>query len=284
MPNRIGDIRKRSPRSRRNLMQVLLTQVNSKLFEPLNQANDNIGLPRNVQNRFTVKAGRQEKNMGETQRAKARELARKHLAKGDALGWFEVLYAQANGDASAIPWADLTPNPNLVDWLDGANIRGMGQKAIKIGCGLGDDAEELALRGFDTTAFDISQTAISWCRRRHPHSLVTYLTADVFDATPEWQSAFSLVVESYTLQVLTPDLRRDAIRCIADFVAPGGTLLIITRGREATDPEGKMPWPLTKEELALFRDSGMKKVSFEDYVDNEAPPVRRFRAVYRRET
>lgn len=133
--------------------------------------------------------------MGEAKRATARELARKHLAAGDTLGWFEALYARANGDASIIPWADLTPNPNLVDWLDAGYVGGLGRNALKIGCGLGDDAEELALRGFDTTAFDISRTAISWCRRRHPHSPVTYVAADLLDTPPEWKGAFYLNME-----------------------------------------------------------------------------------------
>jgi len=220
--------------------------------------------------------------MDEKHRIIAREIAHKHLAAGDALGWFEVLYAQADGDSSIIPWANLIPNPNLVDWLDATHIHGRGHKTLKVGCGLGDDAEELARRGFDTTAFDISQTAISWCRRRHPNSSVTYQAADLFDAPPEWQGAFFLVVESYTLQVLPLDLRRKAIRYIADFLAPDGSLLVIARGREPIDPEGKMPWPLTRVELTTFSDSGLKEVSFEDYIDDEDPPVRRFRAVYRR--
>jgi SAM-dependent methyltransferase len=179
----------------------------------------------------------------ETARVTAREIAHKHLVAGDALGWFEVLYAQADGDASIIPWADLTPNPNLVAWLDAMHIHGGGHKALKVGCGLGDDAEELALRGFDTAAFDISQTAISWCRRRHPRSSVTYLAADLFDAPPEWHGAFFLVVESYTLQVLPPNLRQKAVRCVADFLAPGGTLLVIARDAKHMNPKERCPGP-----------------------------------------
>jgi hypothetical protein len=91
------------------------------------------------------------------------------------------------------------------------------------------------------------------------------------------------VLESYTLQVLPPALRAEAIRFVASFVAPGGTLLVITRGREPNDPEGKMPWPLTTKELGLFQTHGLKEISFEDYIENEDPPVRRFRVTYRRE-
>lgn len=59
-----------------------------------------------------------------------------------------------------------------------------------------------------------------------------------------------------------------------------GTLLLVCRGRDAADPPGDTPWPLTREELAA-RENGLPLVSFEDYYDAETPPVRRFRAVYR---
>ena len=220
--------------------------------------------------------------MGEEQRATAREIAYKHLKAGDPLGWFEDLYSRSGPDPSIIPWADLIPNPNLIEWLDQNEYAGPG-KALKVGCGLGDDAEELSRRGFETTAFDISASAIAWCRRRYPRSSVSYVVEDLFSAPREWKAGFHFVLESYTLQVLPPNIRPVAVRCIASFVAPGGTLLVIARGREPGDSEGKMPWPLTKDELSLFKTGGLKEVSFEDYMDRENPPVRRFRATYRLE-
>lgn len=215
-------------------------------------------------------------------RATARALARQHVAQGDPLGWFEVLYAAVEGDADGIPWADLSPNPNLVSWLDRQGAPGTGSRALKIGCGLGDDAEELARRGFETTAFDISPTAIGWCRTRFPSSAVRYVEADLLQGPREWAHGFDLVVESYTLQVLPPQIRSEAMRRAADFVAPGGTLLVITRGRENAEDEGAMPWPLTRQELGVFTASGLTEVRFEDYVDGEQPPVRRFRVTYER--
>lgn len=221
--------------------------------------------------------------MTEKERARARDIVRQHLATGGALGWFEALYAQAAGDAAIIPWADLAPNPNVIQWLDQHQVAGAGREALKIGCGLGDDAEELARRGFRTTAFDISASAIAWCRRRYPRSPVAYVVEDLFRAPSEWRGTFDFVLESYTLQVLPPSLRRAAISHIASFVAPHGTLLVVSRGREPDEHQGEMPWPLTKEELTDFLRLGLKEVSFEDYLDDEVPPVRRFRVVYRRE-
>jgi len=217
--------------------------------------------------------------MNDQQRATARELAHKHLETGDPLGWFEDLYSRAGKDSSIIPWANLKPNPNLVDWLNqhGSAVSG---PALKIGNGLGDDAEEMARQGFQTTAFDISESAIAWTRSRFPKSSVSYVVANLFSAPNEWQGKFAFVIESYTLQVLPPYLRADAVRCIASFVAPGGTVLVIARGREPNEPEGKMPWPITKQEVSLFETHGLTQLSFEDYVDREEPPVRRFRAAY----
>ena len=220
--------------------------------------------------------------MSEDHRILAGEIAKIHLNAGDPLGWFEALYSRAIEKPEIIPWADLEPNPNLIEWLDRHGIKGPG-RALKIGSGLGDDAEELARRNFQTTAFDISETAVAWSQRRFPQSSVVYTVANVLQSPIEWETAFDFVLESYTLQVLPYDLRAEAIRSIASFVAPGGTLLIIARGKDPGEPDGTMPWPLTKDELALFVNHGLTEVAFEDYMDSETPPVRRFRASYRRE-
>jgi hypothetical protein len=113
--------------------------------------------------------------------------------------------------------------------------------------------------------------------------LVSYVVADLFAPPVEWQEAYGLVVEAYTLQVLPPTIRGAAVQHIARFVAPEGQLLVIARGREPTDPAGQMPWPLTRGEVDLFSHSGLRAAGFDDYFDQERPPVRRFRAVYRRE-
>jgi hypothetical protein len=111
---------------------------------------------------------------------------------------------------------------------------------------------------------------------------VDYVVADLFHAPNDWQDKFNFVLESYTLQVLPSYLREEAVRCIASFVALGGMLLVIARGREPDEPEGKMPWPLTKQELSFFKKYGLKQLTFEDYLDKEESPVRRFRITFTR--
>lgn len=215
----------------------------------------------------------------------ARALAREYNARRDPTGWFEALYTRATGDGVGIvPWADLTPNPHLVTWLDAQSSPAGSPRALKVGCGLGDDAEELARRGYAVTAFDVAPTAVAWCRRRFPASPVAYLCRDLLDPPANWEGAFDLVVEAYTLQVLPPVVRPAAMARMARCVAPGGLLLVVCRGREPGEPEGLMPWPLTRSELDAFAGLGMETLAFDDYVDAEDPPVRRFRATYRRPT
>jgi SAM-dependent methyltransferase len=213
-------------------------------------------------------------------RTAAKALAKEHLSRGDPLGWFERLYASAGGDASAVPWADLRPNEHLLDWLGGRPAGG-GRRALTVGCGLGDDAEELSRRGFRVTAFDISPTAIEWCGKRFAGSGVSYVIADLLNPPPEWAGAFDFVLESYTLQAMPADLRGRAVRSLARFLSPAGELLVICRGRELTEPEGDLPWPLTRDELsALTRAAGLRERTFENFFDGAEPPVRRFRATY----
>ena len=93
---------------------------------------------------------------------------------------------------------------------------------------------------------------------------------------------FDFVFEANTVQALPAEIRVEAIRRIAAFVRPGGRVLAIVRGRELDEPEGELPWPLTRAEMNEFVLAGLTEESFEEYFDKEEPPARRFRALYNR--
>jgi SAM-dependent methyltransferase len=217
------------------------------------------------------------------QRARVRELAAEFTERGNQLGWFEALYAEAAGENSLIPWADMEPNPRLMEFWRKHPLETAGRRALVIGCGLGDDSEQLAAWGFGTTAFDISKTAIALTKKRYPSSKADYVVADLFAPPAAWLRAFDFVLEVYTVQAFTGELRVRAIANIAEFVAPGGRLLVIARGLAENEPQGQgPPWPLTRLEIDGFLRAGLKDESFEDYTEPEPPWVRRFRALYRR--
>src|SRR4051812_24918081 len=123
-------------------------------------------------------------------RSRARALCSEYAARTDYLGWFEQLYQEACGDEGIVPWADMVPNPHLCEWHQRRGYDFRGKRCVKVGCGLGDDAEYLAAAGASVVAFDISATAIECCRRRFPTSRVTYTTVDLFVSPPVWREAF----------------------------------------------------------------------------------------------
>ena len=199
-----------------------------------------------------------------------------------ALSRYDATYQAAARDADKVPWAEGRPKPLLADWLEAADVRGDGRRALVVGSGLGDDAEALAARGFAVTAFDLSPTAIAWTHERFPDSAVSYHVADLFDLPADWQRAFDLVVEIYTLQSLPPTIRPEAMDRVAALVAPGGELLVICRGREEHEPAPGPPYPLSRAELRRLEAGGLAEREAVDRLDDETPPVRRFRLLYRR--
>ena len=68
---------------------------------------------------------------------------------------------------------------------------------------------------------------------------------------------------------------------MVQWMKTGGSLLVITRGRDEDDDPGQMPWPIMRSELGHFTTLGLRQQRWEDYLDDEDPPVRRFRVEYR---
>ena len=77
-------------------------------------------------------------------------------------------------------------------------------------------------------------------------------------------------------------VRGKIIENISRLVRPGGLLLVIARGREPDEPEGQMPWPLTRVGLDQFTLFGLEQRRFDDFFDAEEPRVRRLRGLYQR--
>jgi SAM-dependent methyltransferase len=209
-------------------------------------------------------------------RERVRSFAAEALARGEPLAWFEQVYASA-ADEAAIPWADLAPNPELVEWLETHDAS--PGRALVVACGLGDDAEELARHGYEVTAFDLAPSAIAWCRRRFPQSPVAYVVANALAPPPEWEGAFDLVFEAYTLQSLPEQLRKGVAATVVRSLAPAGVAVAVARGRDEDERVEGPPWPLTPAELRGLLP-GLDEVALDDRVDSTG--IRRLRLVVRR--
>jgi hypothetical protein len=202
-------------------------------------------------------------------------------------GWHDEVYRAAAGDMAKVPWADARANPALVSWLN-AEAPGRvrpGSRAVVVGCGLGDDVNELINRGYDAMGFDVSPAGIEWARKRFPGQTNTFCVADLLNAPSRFRHRFDLVVEVNTIQSIDPAQREAAANAISSLLCPRGVLVVIARGRE----EGEMlenvqgpPWPLTRAELLeLTEAAGLKPTrAVDEFMDDEQPPMRRLRGVF----
>lgn len=201
------------------------------------------------------------------------------MAAAHPTAWFERLYRSAERGEAEVPWGRGAPHPKLLEWFGEHEPCGRGRRALVVGSGLGDDAELVAGRGFETVAFDVAPTAVATARRRFPGSAVEYVAADLLDPPARWAAAFDLVVEVLTVQSLPDSHRRAAIENVGALVAPGGTLLVIASARDERDgPVDGPPWPLTRAELDAFASARITPLRIEDLRE---PGARRWRAEFR---
>ncbi|MEL6555827.1 MAG: class I SAM-dependent methyltransferase [Cyanobacteria bacterium J06621_11] len=202
--------------------------------------------------------------------------------------WFEPLYAKADGDTSQVPWALPGAVPYLTEWLKQKRVDGLGQTAVVVGCGLGDDAEALAGAGFSVTAFDVSASAISWAKKRFSNSTVNYIVADLFRLPSHWLKSFDLVFDFRTIQALPLSVRSQTIENIAALAKPNGSVLVMTYlrpdlGPDNTNVDGP-PWPLTLEELSHFEAVGLTVVEKETFRKKDSRFSDRIQIQYRAAT
>ncbi|WP_102159632.1 class I SAM-dependent methyltransferase [Zhihengliuella halotolerans] len=113
-------------------------------------------------------------------------------------------------------------NPYVV-----AETRGLSPgRALDAGCGTGTEALALAATGWDVTGVDLSERAIATARERAAAGgaagLTHWIAADLTAWEPE--QPLDLVMTNYA-HASIPQL--DLYRRIAEWVAPGGTLLIV---------------------------------------------------------
>jgi SAM-dependent methyltransferase len=222
--------------------------------------------------------------------AVTRQLAAESLAENDPTGWFEKLYAAAGAGRAVVPWDRGGAHGLLTEWVETAEPEGDGKRALVVGAGTGWDAELIADQGYDTIAFDISPSAVASARQTHPDTKVEYVVADLLNPPPEWQGAFDLVVEIYTVQALPIDLQPAAIKQVTAKVRVGGTLVVITVARDEVDgreiPDEALegpPWPLTRAAIGSFATGDVRLIQLDKQPSPTDPTVYRLRAEFLRD-
>jgi len=197
--------------------------------------------------------------------------------------WFESVYRLAANDPARVPWANLTPHPLTRTWVEG-QVRGLaGLKVLDVGCGLGDNAECFAAAGAQVTAFDLVDDAIAWAKQRFPQSKTVYQVGDLFQTPAEWQGAFDLVHECYTLQALSKPLVPKALGVLRSFLKVDGLLLVVMRARGEDEEETSgPPWPLPPSFIEVAKEQGLSPIMIEDISAAAQVSRRHWRVLFKR--
>lgn len=211
-------------------------------------------------------------------------LSAENAARAEELaGLFDRRYREATERSESPPWSLGRPHPGLIAWLnvEASRLVRPGCRAAVAGAGLGDDAAELAHRGYDIIAFDRSPTAVEWAARRHPDLAGQFHTADLLNLPSKWRRRFDLVVEVNLLAAAPPTLRPAFLAGLAELMHPRGVLLTIDRGRNDATPVDERsgpPHPLSARELEeLAEAAGLGCVRPPDDFEDDADPPRRWR-------
>jgi SAM-dependent methyltransferase len=194
-----------------------------------------------------------------------------------ATQWFEEVYKKHKDNHENIPWARGDVNPLLRTYLEDTTQSHKG-RALVVGCGLGDDAHALFEAGYEVLAIDVSQTALDIAKERSNGLSIVYEKQDIFDMPTNYNGYFDFVFEALTIQSLPVKFREKMIEAVANTLAPKGRLLVVAhqKQREFDGP----PWPLTKEQIDIFKEHGLDELSFEIHTEESKISNTRFRVLY----
>lgn len=196
-----------------------------------------------------------------------------------ASSWFNELYEKHKDNHENIPWARQAVNPLLESYLVDKTQTHKG-RALVVGCGLGDDAHALELAGYDVLAIDVAEVALELAQNRSKDSSIRYEKQDIFDMPQKYKGYFDFVFEALTIQSLPVEFREKMIKAIEEVVAPGGKLLVVAHKQE--NQFVGPPWPLTQDEIDLFKSTGLKELDFEIHEEESKISHKRFRVLYQK--
>lgn len=144
-----------------------------------------------------------------------------HLVDNSA--YWEDIYAK-----DAASWDLRSATPVFLDFLSNDLLK--NKKSILIlGCGYGYDAIAAAKRGFEVTAIDFSESAISFAEKLalEEQVKVNFIVKDLFKLGTEFNNKFDIVYDYVTYCAINPARRKEYSEKVFMLLNTTGLFLII---------------------------------------------------------
>ena len=135
---------------------------------------------------------------------------------------WETLYQER--PVESLPWFNPELDDDLKQALDELGLR--DGTALDLGTGPGTQAMQLARRGFDVTATDISEAAISLARgKAEAQGLnITWIQDDILDT--RLAQRFDLIFDRGCFHVLAPERRQGYVGIVSGLLKPGAYMFL----------------------------------------------------------
>ncbi len=130
--------------------------------------------------------------------------------------------------AQGASWTSDACTPIVREMLEKYGIQ-RDHELLEIGCGEGRDAKDVLNDGYNLTATDISEEAISFCRNRYPKFAERFKVVDCLSDAIDKQ--FDFIYAIAVIHMLVPEEDRDRFYSfVRDHLEQNGLALICTMG------------------------------------------------------
>lgn len=171
--------------------------------------------------------------------------------------YWDSLYS----DDVSLPWDIKKPDPVLVSkiiWLSGIKDK----FALEIGCGYGHDANYLQYIGYETTAIDISSTAIDIAKQTYPD--INFICKDFLSYRTDQK--FDLIYDRGFLHNCEQSEMQTSLNLYSNMLSDDGRIIILSGNYNNTNRQGATPTPLTISSIEKKCQPKLKIISVEETI------------------
>jgi len=145
------------------------------------------------------------------------------MHKVDSSEYWDEIYVNASAG-----WDLKSPAPVFLDLLSD-NLLKNKKSILILGCGYGYDAVAAAKLGFEVTAIDFSESAISFAKKLASEESVNvnFIVKDLFKLGTEYKNKFDIVYDYVTYCAINPGRRKKYAEKISALIKSTGLFLII---------------------------------------------------------